>query len=124
MPGCLLRPFTASATEVRAEGPRLPALGARAFAPVDAASLVCFRVGFGVVMAWEVIRYFRNGWIAAVFIEPAFHFKYFGFGWVRPWPGAGMYVHFTALGIAALGIALGLAYRLSAVVFFLGFTYV
>ncbi|HKC12385.1 MAG TPA: HTTM domain-containing protein [Vicinamibacteria bacterium] len=107
-----------------AEGPRLPALAARAFAPVDAASLVCFRVAFGVVMAWEVIRYFRNGWIAADFIEPAFHFKYFGFGWVRPWPGAGMYVHFTALGIAALGIALGLAYRLSAVVFFLGFTYV
>jgi hypothetical protein len=109
---------------VIAEGPRLRALAARAFTPVDAASLVCFRVAFGAVMAWEVIRYFSNGWIAADYIEPAFHFKYFGFDWVRPWPAAGMYVHFSVLGLAALGVALGLAYRLSAVVFFFGFTYV
>jgi hypothetical protein len=109
---------------VIAEGPRLRALTARAFAPVDAASLVCFRVAFGAVMAWEVIRYFSNGWIAADYVEPAFHFKYFGFDWVRPWPAAGMYAHFAVVGLAALGVALGLAYRLSAAVFFLGFTYI
>ncbi len=107
-----------------AAGPRLRALAARAFAPVDAASLVCFRLAFGAIMAWEVVRYFSNGWIAAYYIEPTFHFTYFGFGWVRPWPGAGMYVHFAVLGLAALGVALGFAYRLSAAVFFLGITYV
>jgi vitamin K-dependent gamma-carboxylase len=109
---------------VIAEGPRLRALTAWAFAPVDVASLLCFRVAFGAVMAWEVIRYFSNGWIAADYIEPTFHFKYFGFEWVRPWPAAGMYVHFAVLGLAALGVALGLAYRLSAAVFFFGFTYI
>ncbi|HXB55574.1 MAG TPA: HTTM domain-containing protein [Vicinamibacteria bacterium] len=107
-----------------AEGPRLRALAARAFAPVDAASLVCFRVAFGAVMAWETVRYFRNGWIAADYIEPGFHFKYLGFDWVRPWPGVGMYVHFAVLSLAVLGVALGFAYRLNAVVFFLGFTYI
>jgi vitamin K-dependent gamma-carboxylase len=75
-----------------AEGPRLRALAAGAFAPVDAASLVCFRLAFGAVMAWEVFRYFSNGWIAADYVEPAFPFKYFGFEWVRPWPGAEVYV--------------------------------
>ena len=106
------------------EGPRLRDLTARAFAPVDAASLDCFRLAFGAVMAWEVVRYFSNGWIASYFIEPQFHFTYFGFGWVRPWPGPGMYLHFAVLGLAALGIMAGLLYRLSALVFFLGFSYV
>lgn len=97
---------------------------ARAFEPVDVASLACFRVAFGAVMAWEVVRFFQNGWIAACYIDPPFHFTYYGFGWVRPWPGVGMYVHFAVLGLAALGILLGLWYRLCAPVFFVGFAYV
>jgi hypothetical protein len=35
-----------------------------------------------------------------------------------------MYVHFTALGVLGFFIAIGLFYRLSAALFFLGFTYV
>lgn len=96
----------------------------RAVAPVDVASLACFRIAFGAVMAWEVVRYFQKGWISTYYIAPQFHFTYYGFGWVKPWPGPWMYVHFAVLGLASLGIAAGLWYRLSAVVFFLGFTYV
>jgi hypothetical protein len=99
-------------------------LGDAAFVPVDIASLACFRVAFGAVMFWEVCRYFGHGWIATYYIDPGFHFTYYGFGWVRPWPGDGMYLHFAALGVAALGIAAGLRYRLCAAAFFLGFTYV
>lgn len=96
----------------------------RAFAPVDIASLVWFRIAFGAVMIWEVVRYFQKGWIPAYYIEPEFHFTYYGFGWVTPWPGRGMYVHFVVLGLAAFGIMAGLWYRLSAAVFFAGFAYV
>jgi len=99
-------------------------LAQTALAPVDIASLAFFRVAFGAVMVWEVYRYFSKGWIASYYINPEFHFTYYGFGWVKPWPGDGMYVHFAVLGLAAAGITLGLFYRLSAVVFFLGFTYV
>jgi vitamin K-dependent gamma-carboxylase len=101
-----------------------PSLSERAFEPVDIASLAVFRIAFGAVMAWEVVRYFQHGWIASYYIDPQFHFTYFGFGWVKPWPGEGMYVHFVVLGLAALGMMLGLFYRVSAVVFLVGFVYV
>lgn len=96
----------------------------RLFEPVDGASLAVFRMLFGAILAWEVWRYFSNDWIERYFIEPQFHFTYFGFSWVEPWPGNGMYWHFAVLGALAICIMLGLAYRIATVLFFLGFTYV
>jgi len=96
----------------------------RLFAPVDIASLAVFRVAFGALLLIEVLRYFAHGWIASKFIEPAFHFTYYGFDWVRPWPGAGMYVHFAALGLLAACVMLGFAYRAAAALLFAGWTYV
>jgi vitamin K-dependent gamma-carboxylase-like protein len=96
----------------------------RWFEPVDAASLVAFRIAFGILMFVEVVRYFAYGWIDSYFIVPTFHFTYFGFGWVRPWAGPGMYIHFAALGILALFVAAGIWYRASAALFFVGFTHI
>lgn len=92
--------------------------------PVDLAPLVYFRVLFGAIMLWEVYRYFSHRWIARYFIRPAFHPNYFGFEWVTPLPGTGMYLVFAALGVLAVCILLGLAYRWAAPLFFIGFTYV
>jgi vitamin K-dependent gamma-carboxylase len=94
------------------------------FAPIDGASLALFRMGFGAIMLWEVWRYFTYGWISEYYMQPTFTFTYYGFDWVKPWPGVGMYIHFTALGILALCILLGLFYRINAILFFLGFSYV
>jgi hypothetical protein len=91
---------------------------------VDIASIAFFRIAFGAVMLWEVWRYFNYGWISRYYIEPVFHFTYFGFDWVRPWTGNGMYYHFFALGVFAAFIMVGFLYRISATLFFLGFTYV
>jgi hypothetical protein len=99
-------------------------LGRRLFEPIDIAPLVFFRVVFGGIMLWEVYRYFSYGWIERYFIEPTFFFKYQGFGWVRPFAGDGMYIHFAALGVLAACILLGFCYRLAAALFFLGITYV
>ncbi len=93
------------------------------FAPVDIAVLVYFRIAFGGIMLWEVWRYFDKGWIARYWIDPILNFPYFGFEWLHPWPGQGMYIHFIGLGILAVLITLGFWYRLSTVLFFLGFTY-
>lgn len=94
------------------------------FTPVALAPLVYFRMAFGAIMLWEVWRYSTYNWIHRYYIEPTFHFTYLGFDWVQPWPGGGMYLHFLVLAALALCIMIGLAYRLSATLFFLGFTYV
>lgn len=103
---------------------RLDRLGQDLCAPVDIASLVYFRIAFGLIMLWEVWRYFDHGWIGRYWIDPVMNFTYYGFDWVRPWPGIGMYLHFVGLGALAIGIILGCGYRFCTTLFFLGFTYI
>jgi len=95
----------------------------RLAAPVDGASVAVFRIAFFGIIACEVARYFAHGWIREYWIDPTFHFTYFDLGWVRPWPGVGMYVHFGALGCLALLAAAGVWYRPAAILVWLGFTY-
>ena len=99
-------------------------LSKRILKPTDVASVVVFRVGFGLLMFWEVTRFFYFGWVEELFAKPQFHFQYEWFKWVIPFPGDGMYLLFAALGILALMIAFGLFYRIAAIIFFLGYTYV
>ncbi|MDA2923355.1 HTTM domain-containing protein, partial [Acidobacteria bacterium AH-259-L09] len=100
-----------------------PSFWERFLAPVDIASLVYFRIAFGAIMLWEVWRYFSHNWISPVWMAPTFRFTYWGFDWIKPWPGDGLYLHFYALGLLSLLIILGLFYRFSTTLFFLGFTY-
>lgn len=93
------------------------------FQPVDNASLVIFRISFGLIMLWEVGRFLKENWIRTYYISPKFYFKYFGFEWVQPWPGEGMYYHFAAVGLLAFCITFGVFYRIATVLFFLGFSY-
>lgn len=92
--------------------------------PQDISGLIFFRLAFGAILLWEVCRYFQHGWIHRYWIGPDFFFTYDGFHWLEPWSGNGMYIHFMVLGILALFIMLGLFYRISASLFFLGFTYI
>ena len=101
----------------------LQRLCAALFEPVDISFLVFFRILFGGIMLWEVYRYFTYGWINRYFVEPALTFTYYGFSWVKPWPGRGMYIHFVVLGLAAACMMVGFLYRIAAPVFFLAFTY-
>ena len=75
-------------------------------------------------MLWEVTRYYSHDWIERYYIDPDFFFTYFGFPWITPLPDNLMYVHFLGLGLLATFIILGLWYRVSATLFFFGFTYV
>jgi vitamin K-dependent gamma-carboxylase len=92
--------------------------------PVDAASLAAFRILFGATMLLGVVRFLAYGWVDRFFVQPAFHFTYWGFDWVKPWPSWGMHAHFVALAVLAAMVMVGLWYRTAIVLFFLGFTYV
>ena len=95
----------------------------RAFAPVDIAALVFFRITFGILMAWEVCRYFKNGWVYGHWLEPRILFKYYGFSWIHSWPGHWLYLHWAALGVLGLLAAAGFLYRVSASLMFLSYAY-
>ena len=86
-------------------------------------SLIAFRFFFGSLMILLVLRFFLYGWIDKYFIEPQFFFSTFGFSFIQPFPGLGMYFYFCLLFVLALGITLGFFYRFCIISFFLFFTY-
>ena len=90
----------------------------------DGASVTAFRVIFGLIALASIIRFFANGWIGPLYVEPDYHFTYLGFGWVRPWPGWGMHAHFAVLALLSLGITVGYRWRICTALFCVGFTYV
>jgi hypothetical protein len=92
--------------------------------PVPIAPLVTFRIVFGLLMCVSMLRFVWRGWVTSVYIQPKFHFTYMGFDWVRPMGSTAMHLLFISLILATLFITIGLFYRLSAIVFFIGFTYV
>ena len=92
------------------------------FGQVDISTLVLFRISFGLVMLWEVTRYFENGWINSYWIRPEFNFSYWPFDF-SPLGGNGMYALFYLMGGLAVLITLGLFYRVAMALFWLCFTY-
>ena len=89
----------------------------------DVSPLVIFRIGFGIMMCYGIIRFWLKGWIETIYIEPDFHFSYFGFEWVKPL-GNFTYILFIICGLATIFIALGFKYRIAIITFFLSFTYI
>ena len=89
---------------------------------VTIAPLVTFRILFGLLMLVSTIRFWANGWIDELYIAPQFYFSFIE--GVRPLTGLGMYWVFASMIVAAIFITIGFAYRISAISFFILFTYV
>ena len=86
-------------------------------------SLAVFRIGFGFLMCFSIVRFWLKGWIEKLYINPEFHFSYYGFEWVKP-IGDYTYLLFIICFISSLFVAIGLKYRISIILFFLSFTYI
>ena len=93
------------------------------YQPIRIAPLATFRVVFGLLMCFSIIRFWNNGWIETLYLTPEFHFHYSGFQWVKPL-GIYTYLLFSICGLSALLIAAGYKYRLAIILFFLSFTYI
>ncbi len=96
----------------------------RLAAPIPAHSLAFFRIAFGGLMVWEVVRFFTAGWIESHYVAPPFHFDYFGFGWVERLPLPWLQALFAGLAACGALIAIGWWTRWAALLFFAGFGYV
>ncbi len=89
---------------------------------IPTAPLVHFRMLFGLMMALSILRFYYHGWIESLYIEPVYFFSYFEI--LEPPGPTGIYLLFLTVFLSALGIMLGLFYRLSACLFFLSFTFI
>ena len=89
----------------------------------EAYPLVIFRIMFGFIMAFSMIRFYSKGWIKTLYLDPKFHFSYFGFEWVAPL-GNATYLLFFLCFILSIMIALGYYYRQAIILFFITFTYI
>ena len=85
--------------------------------------LVVYRIGFGLLVMFSIVRFWYNGWIESLYLEPDFHFSFLGFSWVKP---IGIYTYFIFIicFISALFVMLGYKYRMAIITLFLSFTYI
>lgn len=74
-------------------------------------------------MCYSIIRFWYKGWINELYIQPKFHFSYYGFEWVKPL-GDYTYLIFVLCFISSFLVMIGFRYRFSIVLFFLSFTYI
>ena len=74
-------------------------------------------------MTLSMIRFVSKGWVEKLYLEPSFHFSFYGFEWVKPF-GEMTYMLFFVCCLSAFFIAIGYKYRLSIIIFFLSFTYI
>jgi vitamin K-dependent gamma-carboxylase len=87
----------------------------RAFSAVqlDGASVAAFRMALGLLLVWEVTRYFSNSWIERYWVQPSFHFRYYAFSWVPLVPQPWLSVEVFALGVAGVMVAVGFRHRVA-----------
>jgi hypothetical protein len=74
-------------------------------------------------MTYSIIRFWLKGWIQTMYIDPSFHFTFYGFEWVTPL-GNYTYLLFFICGLSAFFVAIGYRYYMSIIIFFLSFTYI
>jgi hypothetical protein len=75
------------------------------------------------MMALSILRFWWNGWIEKLYLEPDFFFSYRYFEWVKPF-GSWTYGLFVLAFVSAVMVMIGWKYRLAIVLFFLSFTYI
>jgi len=89
----------------------------------DSSKLAVFRICFGLMMLFSMVRFWSKDWIHTVYVLPKFHFKYYGFDWVQSL-GPYTYVLFVICILCSILITIGMWYRLSIILFFLTFSYI
>ena len=91
--------------------------------PVDGASIAFLRIAFAAVMLFWLGLQIVLDKIGANYYEPSFLFPYTGFEWVT-WlaaEGRWLYLHFLVVFLAAAGMLFGVFYRISSIIFAIGF---
>ncbi|ARN70177.1 hypothetical protein BST91_00125 [Nonlabens tegetincola] len=93
------------------------------FTQVDNSALVVFRMVYGLILTCEAFGSIALGAVKRLFIDTEFTFTFIGFEFLEPLPGYGMYVLYSAMGIAGIFIMLGYKYRMAMLFYAITWTY-
>lgn len=89
----------------------------------SSSTLAFYRLAFGLMMLFSLLRFAALGWIEKLYILPKHRFTYFGFEWI-PRLGNLTYLLFAICALAALFVAIGFKYKAAIITFFISFTYI
>ena len=90
---------------------------------IDGTSLAIFRIGFGVLMLWELIYLLRIDFVKIFLTTPEVQFTYEYFSFLRPLPEILLDILVVLLMVCCFLIIIGKHYRKAMTGFFIGFTY-
>jgi hypothetical protein len=94
--------------------PTVDNLRSALFKPVDAASVVLFRIGFGFIMLLDSVEHLFFVDLHSHYVAPKIFFRFYGFEWV-PILRENVYAIYAVMAIASLGIMFGKYYRTSVI---------
>lgn len=94
------------------------------FHRIDNSQIIVFRIFFGLLMAVECWGSIATGWVKETFVDPQFTFTFIGFEWTRFMLGDFMYGFYIFLGFLGIFIMLGAFYKLTTLLFALGWSLV
>lgn len=94
------------------------------FQRIDNSQIIIFRIFFGLLMAVECWGSIATGWVKETFVEPQFSFTFIGLEWTNFLLGNTMYYIYGFLGFMGILIMLGAFYRITTILFALGWSLV
>jgi len=86
-------------------------------------SLAAFRIIFGVLLIWDVLRYISNDWITHKYVTPDFFFAYELAPFLKPLPEPFIHWVWIGVGVSAVMITIGAFYRAAVAAFILSYGY-
>ncbi|MFT7073852.1 MAG: hypothetical protein ACJAX3_002852 [Patiriisocius sp.] len=90
---------------------------------IDGTSIAVFRIGFGLIMLWELIYFLRMDFVKVFLIEPQVQFSYQFLSFLKPLPEPILDILIIVLIACCIFIIMGRFYRKAMVVFCIGFSY-
>ncbi|MFT5238501.1 MAG: vitamin K-dependent gamma-carboxylase, partial [Flavobacteriaceae bacterium] len=90
---------------------------------IDGTSIAVFRIGFGLIMLWELIYFLRMDFVKVFLIDPKVQFSYEFLSFLKPLPKPILDILIIVLIVCCLLIIIGRFYRKAIIIFCIGFSY-
>lgn len=94
------------------------------FQQTDIKILSLLRIAIGLWFFIDFSGMLLIGYVREAYVDARVHFPFYGFEWITPLPGWGMYLISSIIAVASLCIMLGYWYRPALLIFLLGQSYV